>query len=76
MVDVEKVTLSDGITYIIVDEIKLEDKKFVYLTNENDVKDFCIKKSIIENDEEFFVGLDSDEEFDQAMLYFAKKNNL
>lgn len=76
MVDVEKVTLSDGITYIIIDEIEIDSKKYVYLTNENDEKDFCIRKSEIENSEEFFVGLDSDEEFDKALLYFAKKNNL
>lgn len=76
MVDVEKVTLSDGITYIIIDEIEIDNNKYVYLTNENDEKDFCIRKSEIENNEEFFVGLDSDEEFDKALLYFAKKNNL
>lgn len=76
MVDVEKVTLDDGITYVIVDEIEFDNKKYIYLVNENDEKDFCIRKSISENGEEFFVGLETDEEFDKAMLYFTKKNNL
>lgn len=76
MIDVEKVTLNDGVTYIIVDEIIDNDKKYVYLVNEKDEKDFCIRKSIIEEGEEFFLGLDSDAEFEKALLYFTKKNSL
>lgn len=76
MVEVKKVILDSGVEYIIVDEIEIENKKYVYLANENDEKDFCIRKSIIENNEEFFVGLDSKEEFEKALIIFTKKNNL
>lgn len=76
VIDIEKVTLSDGITYIIVDEIEINNNKYVYLTNENNEKDFCIRKSILENDEEIFIGLDDEDEFNKALLYFVKKNNL
>lgn len=76
MVDVEKVTLSDGITYVIVDEIIENNINYVYLVNEKDEKDFCIRKSVIEEGEEFFIGLNSDVEFEKALLYFTKKNSL
>lgn len=76
MVDVEKVTLDDGNTYIIVEQINIDNIKYVYLTNENNEKDFCIRKSIIENGEEFLVGLDSVDEFQKVLLCFLKKNNL
>lgn len=68
------ITLEDGIKYAVIDEIKYCDKKYVYLTNINDYEDFCIRKVIVENTQEFLLGLDDDKEFDLALTLFAKNH--
>lgn len=68
------VTLEDGIEYAVIDEIEHNDKRYIYLVNINDYKDFCIRKIIIENNEQFIVGLDDDKEFDLALMLFTKNH--
>ena len=66
------VTLENGQDYLIVSEKKYNDIKYVYLSNENDIADFCIRKVILEDDEEILVGID-EEEFDLAIKLFNEK---
>lgn len=68
------ITLEDGIEYAIIDEIEHDNKKYVYLTNVNNYEDFCIRKVILENTQQFLVGLDDDKEFDLALTLFAKNH--
>ena len=68
------ITLEDGIDYIIIDEIFLENNRFVYLSNINNKNDFCIRKIIIKEGKEILNGLKDDSEFDTAMLLFSKKH--
>ena len=68
------ITLEDGIQYAVIDEISHDNKRYVYLTNVDDYEDFCIRKVILENNEEFVVGLDDDAEFDLALMLFAKNH--
>ena len=68
------VTLEDGIEYAVIDEINYDNKKFIYLTNVNDHEDFCIRKIITENNEQFIIGLDDEQEFDLALMLFAKNH--
>ena len=70
MEDVEVVTLEDDKNYIIVDTIG----EYVYLVDEEDDSSFCIRKIEKEGEEEFFVGLSSEAEFDKALLEFTKKH--
>lgn len=67
---IQTVTLEDGIEYIILDEIE----SFMYLANIDDETDFCIRKIKTEQGQEILVGLDSDEEFDNALKLYYKKN--
>ena len=69
------ITLEDGIDYVIVDEIVNEGTKYLYLVNKNDEKDFCVRKLIIEDGEEYVSGLDSTEEFNKTISIFANKYN-
>lgn len=69
-IDVEVVTLENDKDYIVVDKIS----DYVYLVNETEPDDFCIRKIEIEGDEEYFVGLDNEIEFDKALLEFSKKH--
>lgn len=73
MEEVKVIDLEDG-TYIISDEISINGIKYVFLTNEKDMLDFCIRKVIINNSEEYIDYLDTDEEFDAAMQAFLDKH--
>ena len=73
MQEVKIIDLEDG-SYIISDEIILNNTKYIYLTKENDMMDFCIRKIVMENGEEFIDALDTEEEFDRAMQVFLQKH--
>ena len=69
------ITLENNIEYSIIDTMIINNITYYYLTNPTDVEDFCIRKIIIENNEELVVGLDDEKEFDIALTEFAKKHN-
>lgn len=71
--EVKVIELDDG-TYVVDDEITINNTKYVYLTNEADVMDFYIQKVISKDNEEYLEGIDSDEEFDMAMQAFLNKH--
>ena len=48
--------------------------KYVYLTTDEDEPKFKIRKVQMAGNIEMYVGLDSDSEFDKAMLYFTKNH--
>lgn len=73
MEEVKVIDLENG-TFVITDEILINGIKYIYLTNENDVMDFCIRKVKIENNEEYLVKLGSDQEFDTAIQAFLNKH--
>ena len=73
MEEVKVIDLKDG-TYIISDEISINGIRYVFLTNEKDMLDFCIRKVVINNNEEYIDYLDTDEEFDAAMQAFLDKH--
>ena len=70
--DLKYVTLEDGKDYIVISEVKMAQAKYLYLVNENDSKDFCIRKVIIENDTKYLSTLDDDAEFNYALGLFNK----
>lgn len=74
MKEVKCVKLEDGLDYMVIDEIDNEDVTYVYLANVLDEEDFCIRKVDNMKNGELLVGLDSDEEFDKALLIFTKKH--
>lgn len=67
------VTLEDGIEYTEVDKIEFNNNTYVFLSNLDNPENFCIRKLIKENEEEFIIGLDSDEEFDTILNLFTQK---
>lgn len=75
MINNSIIKLEDGNTYTVVDKIEKLDKSYIYLANIENVQDFCIRKEIMENDETFIVGLDNNQEYEEAMNLFIKKNN-
>lgn len=68
------VTNINGKDYIEVDTIDVNGIKYVYLSNENDDKDYLILKVISDNRKEFYDKIESDEEFELVLLNFTKKH--
>lgn len=74
MIEINTVILENGIEYTEVDDIVYDNVKYILLSNINDVKDSCIRKIIILNNEEYISKLDSDREFDIVLSLFMEKN--
>lgn len=68
----ESIVLENGIEYLIVKTNSIEGIDYTLFANINDNSDICFRKTVIENDEEFYVGLDNEEEFNKVVSYFAK----
>ena len=67
MVDVE-VYMFDGKNYIVFDKIQ----DYVYLANEKNTRDMMIRKIDI-NDDRTLLSLESDEEFEKALMLLTTK---
>lgn len=72
---VDTLTLEDGNSYFVTDEININGVRYVCLTNDNDLKKFCIRKINIINGEEYLVGLENKQEFEMVLLEFNKKHH-
>lgn len=70
MKDIETVTLENGKSYLVVKEIVIDRVKYVYLANEDDYKDFCVRKVNIINGAEYLVNLSNEDEFKKALDEF------
>ncbi len=68
------VTDIDGKEYIELDTVEVKGSKYVYLVSTNDDKDFLINKIVLDNGKEYYESLESNEEFQIALLNFIKKN--
>lgn len=74
MIDVNMITLENGVEYAEVDCLVYNDTKYILLSNINNVKDSCIRKISIENDKEYLSRLNDDKEFDLILDLFMKQN--
>lgn len=71
--EIEVITLDNGKDYMVTSEIIINNVKYLYLTNEEDIADFCIRKINNINNNEYLVGLDSKEEVLMALKEFTSK---
>lgn len=69
---VEIVSIGDK-DYMVTAEIVINNVTYVYLTNENDIADFCIRKINKINNNEYLVGLNDGSEVKMALKEFANK---
>lgn len=67
------IVLDDGIEYAIVREDVINGTEYTLFTNVNDNSKICFRKTVIEDGEEYYIGLDSDKEFDLVSAHFTKK---
>lgn len=64
----------DGKKYMEIDKIEVKDNTYVYLCNIDDNSDFFIRKLVKSDDKLCYLGLKDNDEFDLALMYFAKKH--
>ncbi len=62
----------NGVEYVEMKTLEVKDTKYAYLVNQDDEKDFIINKIVIRDGKEMYVGLDNDNEYDLALMYFLK----
>ena len=70
----ESYILDDNIEYVVVDAAIIDGNKYIFFANIDDEKDICFKKLISENGEDYFTGLDDENELNKVILYFTKQN--
>ena len=76
MDDVQVLTIElNGKEYFLVDKVSNEKNTYYYFSNENNKQDVCILKGKMKDNEEFYVSLDDELEFDHAMNLFYLKYN-
>lgn len=64
----------DNTEYSIVDEGIIDNVKYTFFTEVNNPENICFRKTIIKDNEEYFAGLDNENEFNKVLLFFTKKN--
>lgn len=70
----KSIVLDDGIEYLIYDTEIIDNIEYTLFSNINEPDDICFRKTITENDEKFYIGLDDEKEFEKVLLVFTKKN--
>ena len=68
----DTIDLDNGIEYTIVKNEMINDTLYTMFANVNDNTDICFRKTITENGEDYYIGLDDDNEYDLVVAYFAK----
>lgn len=71
--NIEVVTLEDGKDYMVTAELEINNIRYLFLTNEDDVADFCLRKINTINNNEYLVGLNDKEEVIKVLQEFANK---
>ena len=71
----DKVININNIEYIILDEIETNNTRYIYLSESENPENFMIRKLRIIDNNECIVNLDNEEEFDDALAAFYKKNH-
>jgi hypothetical protein len=68
----DTIVLDNGIEYAIVKNEVINNILYTMFANVNDNTDICFRKTITKNGEDYYIGLDDDNEYDLVVAYFAK----
>ena len=71
----DRVISINNIEYIILDEIETNNTRYIYSSESENPENFIIRKLRIIDNNECIVNLDNEEEFDDALAAFYKKNH-
>ena len=68
----DTIVLDNGIEYTIVKNEVINNILYTMFANVNDNADICFRKTITKDGEDYYIGLDDDNEYDLVVAYFAK----
>ena len=68
----DTIVLDNGIEYAIIKDELINNTTYTLFANINDNTDICFRKTITQDGEKYYVGLDDDKEFDLVAAYFAQ----
>ena len=74
MMNIDIITLEDGIEYEVIDALSHKDNDYLILQKKDDERVLCARKVLKENDEEYLVKLDNDNEFTEIMELFYNRH--
>ena len=74
MEEVNTVILENGLEYMELDELIYDNNKYILLVNYQNVKDACIRKIEVSDNQEYFVKIKDELEYSKVMNLFVKKN--
>ena len=66
-------TLENGTEYTEIHRLEDDGKTYVVLSDLENPKDFCVRKLIKENGEDYVIKLDGEEEFNRVLAKFQKE---
>jgi len=69
---VNTIILND-IEYMVMDTTFIDGNTYTLLTNVNDERDFCFRKTVVKDGKSYYVGLDNREEFEKVLVKFTEK---
>ena len=75
MVEMDSVVFDNGFEYLILDKLDIHGNTYLLLSNCNDVKDIKIGKSITQNGQKYFCGIEDDNEFNSVLITFNSRLN-
>lgn len=67
------ITLEDNLEYAELETITYNNTEYILLSEINNEENFCIRKIKKKDNEEYIVGLDSEEEFDTILKLLTEK---
>lgn len=67
------IILDDGIEYVIIKELLIDNIKYTLFSNIQDPEDICLRKTIIENNEKYYIGLDNEKEVEKVLMHISKE---
>lgn len=66
------IILDDNTEYVLLEEIMINNTNYTLFSNINDPKDITLRKTKYEDNESYFVGLDSKEEVENVLMHISK----
>lgn len=67
------IELDNGRFYKIVEEVTIDEKKYVFLANENDNKDLLFQTINYDNPVPIISKIETEEEFNKVLTYFGRR---
>lgn len=68
----DTIILDDGIEYYVVKNETINDKVYTLFVNVNDPTDICFRKTVTQDGEDYYIGLDDEKEFEIVTMCFSK----